>query len=109
MSKLEWNKSFALEQTAGDEELLEELLELFVDSSLENLRSLQEAIKTDNKDGIIAAAHSLKGASASLGIESVRQLVLAMETDARNGSIACAVNSISELEEQLGEIKNMAT
>lgn len=108
MSKLEWNRSFALEQTAGDEELLTELVELFVDSSMDNLKSLKQAVSEENAEGVVAAAHSLKGASASLGIESVRQLVLAMETDARKGSITCAVDTLHDLENQLEEIKSMA-
>jgi hypothetical protein len=37
MADLHWNKAFALEQTAGDEELLEELLLLFKDSSASDL------------------------------------------------------------------------
>ncbi len=107
MSKINWDKSFALEQTAGDEELLAELLELFVDSSFDNLSKLKEAIKVKDTAGVIAEAHSLKGSSASLGIESVRQLVLAMELDARDGSTMVAAASISELEAQLEEIKKM--
>ncbi len=108
MAKLNWDRAFALEQTAGDEELLDELMELFIDSSFDNLLSLKEAIKSTDAQAVIAAAHSLKGSSASLGIESVRKLVLEIERDARNGSLSCAVDSLSELEEQLEEVKKIA-
>ena len=69
MADLLWNKEFALEQTAGDEELLAELLVLFKDSSASDFALLQQAVAAQDTEGVVRAAHSLKGASASLGIE----------------------------------------
>jgi len=100
MSELLWNREFALEQTAGDEELLEELLMLFRDSSAEDYARLCQAAESGDADGVVAAAHSIKGAAASLGIEGVRQLALEMETQAREGNVACALDK----KEQLGSL-----
>ncbi|PIE59352.1 MAG: histidine phosphotransferase [Desulfobulbus propionicus] len=88
MGLLQWNKEFALEQTGGDEELLDELIILFQDSSAADLKQLKAAITARDTDGIVAAAHSLKGAAASLGIEAVRDLALQIETNARAGELA---------------------
>jgi len=104
MSDLLWNRDFALEQTAGDEELLDELLVLFKDSSADDLRKLGLAAESGDVDGVVAAAHSLKGASASLGIEGIRLLAMEMETAAREGSVACAVEKQQEMEELLTEL-----
>lgn len=98
MADLQWNKEFALEQTAGDEELLEELLTLFKDSAAADMVQLQTAIAAQDTDGVVRAAHSLKGASASLGIEGIRNIATAMEADAREGSVAVAQKQIAEMQ-----------
>jgi L-threonylcarbamoyladenylate synthase len=107
MKELLWNREFALEQTAGDEELLEELLALFRDSSAQDYSRLCEAAEAGDADGVVAAAHSIKGAAASLGIEGVRQLALEMESRAREGDAAWALTEkekMGRLLEACGEL-----
>jgi HPt (histidine-containing phosphotransfer) domain-containing protein len=107
MADLLWNKAFALEQTAGDEELLEELLILFTDSSASDLELLRKAIAADDAAGVVRAAHSLKGASASLGIEGIRQVSMLMESDGRNNSVTVARENLATLTELLDQLKNL--
>ena len=107
MSDLLWNRDFALEQTAGDEELLDELLALFKDSSADDFKKLCQAAESGDADGVVAAAHSLKGASASLGIEGIRLLAMEMETAAREGSVDCAVEKQQEMAELLTEVEKL--
>ncbi len=107
MTELLWNREFALEQTAGDEELLEELLTLFRDSSAEDYASLCAAADAGDADGVVAAAHSIKGAAASLGIEGVRQLALEMESKAREGDVSCAQTGKEQLGKLLEACKNL--
>ncbi len=105
MGDLNWDRSFALEQTDGDEELLEELIELFISTSLKNLEELKVAVQGEDPSAVILAAHSLKGSSASLGIEAVRVLAMEMEKDARGGSIASAKDNLGEMESLLGQLR----
>lgn len=107
MSDLQWNRSFALEQTAGDEELLEELLDLFRDASKGDFQQLKRAVAAGDAAGIVSAAHSLKGASASLGIEGVRQLATAMETAAREGSVNVAEDNLEVMETMLEQVNSL--
>ena len=107
MADLQCNKAFALEQTAGDEELLEELLTLFQDSSTSDLELLRQAVAAGDAAGIVRAAHSLKGAAASLGIEGVRQVAAEMEADARQNSITIAQEKLSIMADLLGQLKDM--
>ena len=107
MADLQWNKEFALEQTAGDEELLAELLVLFKDSSASDFAQLQQAVTAQDAEGVARAAHSLKGASASLGIEGIRQLAMAMETDARAASVRVAQDRLMEMEELLAQMQEL--
>ncbi len=107
MASLQWNREFALEQTAGDEELLDELMILFRDSSASDMEKLKAAVLQQDMDSVIAAAHSLKGASASLGIEGIRLLAMEIEENAREKTLNSAmekVDALAELLVQLNEI-----
>lgn len=97
MVELQWNRDFALEQVADDEELLDELLALFKESSASDLEQLRQAVAVDDPAAVLRAAHSLKGASASLGLEGIRQLAVAMENDGRNGSVTVTAAKLSDL------------
>ena len=107
MADLRWNKAFALEQTGGDEELLEELLVLFRDSSVSDYAQLQQAVAANDATGVMRAAHSLKGAAASLGIEGIRQLALDMETDSRNNSVTVARAHLTAMGNLLEQLKTL--
>lgn len=107
MAELLWDKAFALEQTAGDEELLEELLVLFKDSSASDLEQLQQAAATSDAAGVVRAAHSLKGASASLGMEGIRQLAMEMEADGRNNSVTVAREKLASMSSLLDQLKSL--
>jgi len=107
MADLRWNKAFALEQTGGDEELLEELLVLFRDSSVSDYAQLQQAVAANDAAAVMRAAHSLKGAAASLGIEGIRQLALDMEADARNNSVTVARAYLTAMGDLLEQLKNL--
>ena len=102
MADLQWNRDFALEQTAGDEELLAELLTLFRGSSAQDLEQLRRAVAADNPAEVVTAAHSLKGASASLGLEGIRQVAMLMESDGRNNSTAVAKDKLAVMVELIG-------
>lgn len=107
MADLLWNKAFAMEQTADDQELLTELLELFRDSAAADLELLRQAVAANDPAGVVRAAHSLKGASASLGIEGIRQLVMAMETDGRDNSVAMARDHLAVLTELISQLDSL--
>jgi HPt (histidine-containing phosphotransfer) domain-containing protein len=107
MADLLWNKAFALEQTAGDEELLEELLTLFRESSASDLELLRQAVAAGDAAGVARAAHSLKGASASLGIEGIRQTAADMEADGRLDSMAVAREKLPVMVELISQLKEI--
>lgn len=105
MIDLQWNKAFALEQTAGDEELLEELLILFKGSATADYAQLQQAVVNNDPDAVMRAAHSLKGAAASLGIEGIRRLAYEMEADGRKNSILVAREKLTAMGELLAQLQ----
>jgi HPt (histidine-containing phosphotransfer) domain-containing protein len=107
MADLQWDKSFALEQTTGDEELLEELLTLFRDASAQDYIQLQQAVADNDAATVARAAHSLKGAAASLGIEGIRRLAAEMEKDGQQNSVAVAREKLALMGELLEQLKHL--
>ncbi|MEE4240704.1 MAG: Hpt domain-containing protein [Desulfopila sp.] len=107
MDRLKWDKAFALEQAADDTELLEELLTIFKQSCTSDYHSIKEGLTSGDAEKICAAAHSIKGAAASLGIVAIRDLAAEIETDSRKGSTVSAQERIEELSQYMQLLQKM--
>jgi len=106
MSDLRWNKEFAMEQAGDDPELLAELLTMLADSSRDDLAKIKTAMTAENGDGVADAAHSIKGASASLGVEGLREVASDIEQKGRAATLAdIDLGIIEGLVGQLGSLK----
>lgn len=92
MDELKWDRQFALEQAANDSELLNELLEIFRQSYASDLKIIQNGIQSEDSSLVRGAAHSIKGAAASLGIAGIKDIAQSIEIDAREGSLLIAKN-----------------
>jgi HPt (histidine-containing phosphotransfer) domain-containing protein len=107
MSDLKWNKAFALEQAADDEELLDELIEIFKESSASDFASLQQGIEKGDAGIARSHAHSIKGAAASLGIDGIRELTEVIEADCREGSLTVATEVLPKLDKLLELLREL--
>jgi HPt (histidine-containing phosphotransfer) domain-containing protein len=107
MGELKWDRAFALEQACDDEDLLQELLNLFHESSAEDLARLREDAGRGDAVGMGDASHSIKGAAASLGIEGIRAVAAALEKAGRSGDLAGALRLLPDLEALLLQFKSL--
>lgn len=107
MSDLKWDKKFALEQAAEDEELLQELIDIFKESSTADFASLEQSIEKGDAAMARSHSHSIKGAAASLGMDGIRELAEVMEADCRDGSLAVAVDVLPKLKKLLGMLQEL--
>ena len=98
MSELNWDRSFALEQAGEDEELLAELLTLLCDSSKDDVAKIVSGAEAGDVEAMGEAAHSIKGATASLGVEGVRVVAYEIEKAGRAGDLATAKTFIAPLQ-----------
>ena len=90
MASLDWDRNFALEQAGDDEEMLAELLVLFRDSSVSDLARINDGLAAEDLVAVADAAHSIKGASASLGVEGLRNIAAELEKRGRAGDLSQA-------------------
>ncbi len=107
MKKLNWDKEFALEQAAADAELLQELLDLFKDSCESDYELIREGIDNEDAEQVCSAAHSIKGAAASLGVDGIKDVTMEIENDSREGSLLVAKDKIGELEDLLTQLQEL--
>jgi HPt (histidine-containing phosphotransfer) domain-containing protein len=73
-----WARAEALDRLGGDEELLRELCQIFLEESPKLLQKLRQAIVDTDPDAVMRAAHSLKGElgylSGAGGTQAAREL-----------------------------------
>ncbi len=105
MNALKWNKEFALEQAADDAELLMELLDIFKESFQSDLQLIEQGIAESSATKISGAAHSIKGAAASLGILGIHEIAMQVEDDSRVGGLDVARGKLAILQSLLVELK----
>ena len=107
MTDLEWNREFALEQMGDDEDFLAEMLKLHQQTSITDLEKIKQAIQAGNKDAAREAAHSIKGASANLGLVAMQRTAEEMESASRDGNLDVTEGKITLMGEMIGLIDQL--
>lgn len=64
-----------------------EILELLVASGKADLASLEQAIAANDAEGVVKAAHSIKGASANLGLMDLSETARDIEFKGREQNL----------------------
>lgn len=104
---MDWDKQIALESVDGDEELLQELINLFVDTMASDIDKIKEGQQNSNLVEVSNAAHSIKGSSVALGFEAIRALAEKVERDAKEGDESTLSDNIRELNTLLEKAKEI--
>lgn len=74
---LDWE--LAKRRTAGSEEILQELAELFLEEGPKLLEKLDEAVEKESAEEISMAGHKLKGSVEVFAAERAKELALRLE------------------------------
>ena len=77
----------ALNAVDHDRELLLEIAELFIEDADEMVDAVSAAIRAESTEDVARAAHTLKGASATIGGPEVAELSRILEESARSGTL----------------------
>jgi HPt (histidine-containing phosphotransfer) domain-containing protein len=107
MNALKWDKEFAMEQAADDLDLLQELLTIFKGSLQADVLLIEQGLAEGTPAKVCSAAHSIKGASASLGILGIKEIALAIEEESRAGDLDIARRKLPELQSLLQEVQKL--
>lgn len=79
------------------EESLQELVDLYLETSPEVMENLKKAIAENNKEQAAFWGHRLKGASSTLGFDGIKNLSEEVETLSRAGNLQAANTKYKEI------------
>lgn len=83
----------------------EEILNLFIDTTVSDLDSLGQAIQDGDALQAVQSAHSIKGASANLGLQEISSAARDIEMKARQGVLAGASEAADVIRHHLDSLK----
>jgi two-component system sensor histidine kinase/response regulator len=101
LAPFSWNKAEALGRLGGDEDLLRELCQIFLEESPKILRKLRQALADGDAVAVMRAAHSLKGEVGYLGAGGASQAARQLEDMGRENKLTGAPETMISLEREI--------
>jgi PAS domain S-box-containing protein len=99
-----WNRGEALARIGGDEELLRDLCHIFLEESPKLMLKLQQAVAAGDADGVMRAAHSLKGETSYLGANRTSRAARELEEMGRDQNLSQASDTLATLEREVASL-----
>lgn len=99
------DREVLLDRVGGDEDLLQEITNIFLEEYPALLTEIRGAVAGGNAKALESAAHSLKGAVANFGATAATQAALELELIGRRGTMAQAPSALATLEECFEALK----
>ena len=99
-----WDPTKALEKVDGDEPLLRELIQIFLDEIPQQMANLQVAIEVSDFDKVERAAHRLNGELRCLGLTDAAENARELERLGEERAIQPAAKVFAMFSEQLSAI-----
>jgi HPt (histidine-containing phosphotransfer) domain-containing protein len=99
------DESIALTRVGGDEELLSEVIGLFLDDYPHSLQRLREAVTAGDSSAVEQYAHSLKGSVSIFGAQEAVEAAFSLEKQGRSGDLTAAPDGLKRLEQALAKLK----
>ena len=99
--KISWGKTEALKRLGGDEDLLQERCQIFLEESPKLLQKLRDAIADADREAVMRAAHSLTGELDDLGADVAAQAARKLEDLGREKNLSRGTELFTVLEREL--------
>ncbi len=96
----------ALSRVAGDEAMLAELAEIYLEESPGWLDEIEESIAQDDPEGVFRAAHDVKGSTEVFRAESAVQTAKQLEKMGNEGDLEDADEVFGALKAELVWVRN---
>jgi HPt (histidine-containing phosphotransfer) domain-containing protein len=99
------NLAAALDRVGGDKELLEEVAQLFLDTSPHLLAGIRQAVAARDAPALERSAHTLKGSVGNFGAEAAFQAALRLERIGRSRDLSGAEEALQALEGEMERLR----
>ncbi len=96
-----WDRATALARVEGDEALLSELVQVFLEEVPEQLRSMQQGLAAADCEVIERTAHTLKGELIYLGLTEIAEKAKEIEHQGRKRNLEAAAELLPDFNAQL--------
>lgn len=83
----------------------EKILNLFIDTTMSDLDTLGQAIQHGDAALAVQSSHSIKGASANLGLQEITSMARDIEIKARRGILTGAEDAADAIRHHLDSLK----
>jgi HPt (histidine-containing phosphotransfer) domain-containing protein len=101
---LDWDA--ALQRMAGDRELLQELINIFLAALPEQIAQIRNAVATRDAPRLHRAAHALKGTVSTFSAKHAFAAAEALERIGDDGDLSTADIALNTLEQELSHLQN---
>jgi two-component system sensor histidine kinase/response regulator len=102
--KLVWGKAEALDRLGGDEALLLELCQIFLEESPKQLQKVRQAVAEADAQAVMRAAHCLKGELGYLGAAGASQAAQQFEDMGHENDLSHAAETLVVLEREMASL-----
>jgi len=92
-----------------DEDLAKEILAVFLEDIPQQIAALRQCLESGDAAGAGVQAHTIKGASATVGGERLRVVASEMEQAGKAGDLSAAAGHLAELDAQFDRLKQALT
>jgi HPt (histidine-containing phosphotransfer) domain-containing protein len=103
------DQATAWDRVEGDRELLEELVQAFLDDYPKLLARIRSAIAAGDTATLHRSAHALKGAVGIFGAAAAAEAALRLETMGREGVLDGAADACGALDAELPRVRQALT
>jgi two-component system sensor histidine kinase/response regulator len=93
-----------LEKLGGDEQLLHDVIEIFLEDIPKHMTSLRQAVAQGNAEALAKTAHSLKGELGYLGISELSQKAHELEAMGREHDLKHAAGAFAVFETEISAV-----
>jgi PAS domain S-box-containing protein len=88
----------------GDEQLIKEIVPIFLNDNKERLEMLTKAVKAGDAQAIRLYAHAVKGAGRNIGAKRLSDIAHCLESAGREGDVEATVSLFDELKAELEKV-----
>ena len=102
-----FDKSTFLGRLGGDEELLKQIAEMFIEDASGYMKALRDALEKQDASEVRQIAHALKGSSANINASALQKVASEMETAGEKGNLDQADALFKKMEAEFVKLKGV--
>jgi signal transduction histidine kinase/DNA-binding response OmpR family regulator len=104
-----FERAVLLERLSGNEELLGEILDVFMGDIPDQLAHLRQALDEDDAQLVQHMGHRIKGASANIQAQAMREVAFEIEKAGKDGHLKIVLPLVQRLEQEFEKLRTVVS